>query len=102
MTGEEEINHKGVAEVVLNYIFRGEECNSMSVYEMALRMSVVSATEDQMVKYKECVRTTSARHGRPWNQKSMLHPLHPKSLSIWITFWSEEHTPVILGKQCLT
>ena len=69
---------------------------------MALRTSVVSATEDQMLKYKESVATTSARRGRPWNQKSILLPLHPKSLSTWITFHSEEHTSVILDKQLLT
>jgi hypothetical protein len=70
---------KGVPEVVLNCIFRGEDCECMSVYEMALQTRVAQATEGQMSRYTESISTESlsGRQGRPWNRKSKFHPLHP-------------------------
>ena len=99
---DEDGNVKGVPKVVLNYIFRGDDCESMSVYDMALQTSVAQATEGQMSRYKESIssETSSGRQGRPWNRKSKFLPLHPKSSSTWITFHSEEHTSVILDKKC--
>jgi hypothetical protein len=99
--GDEDGSVKGVPEAVLNYLFRGEECESMSVYEMALQTRVAPATEGQISRYMESISTesSSGRQGRPWNRKSRFDPRHPKSSSAWITFRSEEHTPVIVGKQ---
>src|SRR5947207_1354861 len=38
--------------VVLDYVFRGVECDDMSLYEMALRTDVVSTTEAKMSRYR--------------------------------------------------
>jgi hypothetical protein len=83
--------------VVEDYIFRGNELEDMSMYEMVMMTQVVDGDENQFQRYRESLNG-HRRRGRPWNKKIFLLPQHSQSASRWISFRSEPCVPCVYGK----
>jgi hypothetical protein len=81
---------------ILNYMYRGDECEDMSVYEMSSWTDVIRVTDETTMRYRDRHASTS-RNQTKWTQKVAFRAIHPNTHSHWISFYKEAHTPVIIG-----
>ena len=90
-------NSNGIPGMVEDYIFRGNELEDMSLYEMVMMTQVVDGNEKQFERYRESLNG-HRRRGRPWNKKIFLLLQHSEATSQWISFRSEPCVPCVYGK----
>jgi hypothetical protein len=83
--------------VVENYIYRGRECEDMSLYEMAMKTEVKPMTTAQWEKYASYLDSNEITAGRHPNPKARFQPSHSKERTHWITFYTNDKTPVVYG-----
>jgi len=83
--------------VVENYIYRGRECDDMSLYEMTMETEVKPMTAAQWEKYTSQLDSNKITAGRHLNQKARFLPPHSKERTHWICFYTNDKTPVVYG-----
>jgi hypothetical protein len=86
------------ARAVSNYIWRGDNCEDMSLYDMTMYTEVEKMTAAKLRTYIERQQQQRKSVGRPWNERSLLRPQHPRWKSEWIIFRAQQHTPVLISK----
>jgi hypothetical protein len=84
--------------IIEDYIYRGIECEHMSLYEMMMKTEVRSMTSTKWAKYVSQTNGVRIRSGRQFNPKARFLPQHSKADTHWISFHSNDKTPVIYGK----
>jgi hypothetical protein len=87
---------------IQDYIFRGQELDEYSVYELAAITSAKATTRREMDRY--LMRGTEPSHRGPaWNRHVFFLPEHLKADSRWISFLRRPKVPVIVGNfvRCL-
>ena len=85
--------------IVENYIYRGRECDHMSVYEMTMKTEVkrmISADKDKYDNRSK-VNDGGSRTNAGYTQKVLFLCGHSKAQSHWISFHRKDKTPVIYG-----
>jgi hypothetical protein len=87
--------------VVENYIYRGSECEDMSLYEMAMKTEVRPMTALQWEKYASHLDSNEITVGRQLNPKSRFRRPHSKEQTHWISFYTNDKTPVVYGTPLL-
>ena len=95
----EQLNN--IPAVVENYIYRGNECEDMSLYEMAMKTEVRPMTALQWEKYASHLDSNKITAGRQLNLKSRFQRPHSKEQTHWISFYTNDKTPVVYGTSLL-
>lgn len=90
---ESSLGLEGMSPVVENYIYRGKECDDMSVYEMTMKTRIRSVTQEQKDKYA----TAHLNGNERYTKKSLFSNRHSRATSHWIHFTRDDMTPVVYG-----
>ena len=84
---------------VEDYIFRGNELDDYSIYELAMASYSCSTDKATMERYHQRDRTTRRGPGSStiWNQRAFFQSAHSQAESRWTVFQKQEKVPCILG-----
>jgi hypothetical protein len=85
-----------VPDVVQDYIFRGEELNDRSIYEMEMETKCVTMTEEERERYEYSIEQ-GVHAGRPFLERVRFQIQHSRASSRWIMLRSKQVVPCIFG-----
>jgi len=85
--------------LVEDYIFRGDELEDYSVYELACLTCAKNTTPSERNRYIEALQSLEAGTKPSWNRRVPFQSAHSRALSRWICFLTHPKVPCIVGKR---
>jgi hypothetical protein len=83
--------------VVENYIFRGEELEYYSIYELTCMTCPKNTTATEKDQYVRACESLKEDQSLTWNHCVFFQQAHSKAKSRWISFLREPKVPCIVG-----
>lgn len=90
-----------------DYVYRGDELENYSLYEMHRKAECIPMSMQEKEKYLYAIRNQASHRGRPYNERICFKSSHSCESSRWMMIRSKQAVPCIFGitqtslKECL-
>jgi hypothetical protein len=82
---------------VEDYIYRGDDLENLSIYELCMFTQTLNGDEEEFERYRKSL-TQLRQRGRPWNERVFFHVTHSNSSRRWIRVRTEPCVPCVYGE----
>jgi len=94
---ERQSSTKPLPLLVEDYIYRGEELEDFSIYELACLTCPKNTSALERERYIRACESLRDDQTLTWNHRVFFQPAHSKAKSRWISFLREPKVPCIAG-----
>lgn len=84
---------------VEDYIFRGDELEGYSIYELSMVSYNRGTDKMTMERYRQRDRSPVRQQSRKWNRRVFFRSAHSQAESRWTVFQKLEKVPCVVGKR---